>query len=163
MAEAGLTQGGFSNQFGSKDVLAGEACAEAFASAEKAWLELGDDDAAGRLHRLAAFYFKPKPPGRDCPMATLAGDAARSPAGGPVRRAFTAGLRRLASLLTGSQPDDKALVVLAAMVGAVVLRRASEDDALSDAIEAAVLRLADPATAIVVTPSLRHPPAARPR
>jgi TetR/AcrR family transcriptional repressor of nem operon len=144
MAEAGLTRGGFSGQFGSKEVLAGEACTHAFESAEHAWRAVAAGDVAGRLPRLTEFYFAPKPPGHDCPMATLAGDAARAPAGGPVRRAFTAGLRRLASLFAGGgeKPDDKALAILAAMVGAAVLRRAGDDAALADSIEAAVLRLA---------------------
>jgi TetR/AcrR family transcriptional repressor of nem operon len=90
MAEAGLTRGGFYGQFGSKDVLAGEACAHAFERAERAWAAVAPGNAAGRLHHLAEFYFAPKPPGQDCPMATLAGDAARAPAGSPVRKAFTA-------------------------------------------------------------------------
>jgi TetR/AcrR family transcriptional repressor of nem operon len=142
MAEAGLTRGGFYGQFGSKDALAGEACAHAFDSVERAWSAVGDGDAAGRLRRLAEFYFAPKQPGRDCPMATLSGDSAHAPAGGPMRRAFTAGLHRLADLVAGEPPDDKALTIVAAMVGAVVLRRASDDAALADAIEAAILRLA---------------------
>lgn len=142
MAEAGLTRGGFYGQFGSKDALAGEACAQAFESVERAWGAAGDGDATGRLHRLAQFYFTPKPPGRDCPMATLTGDAARAPADGPVRRAFTTGINRLARMVVGEKPDDKALVVLAAMVGAAVLRRASDDAALFDAMEVAVLRFA---------------------
>jgi TetR/AcrR family transcriptional regulator, transcriptional repressor for nem operon len=142
MAEAGLTRGGFYGQFGSKDALAGEACADAFESAERALDAAGQGSAAGRLHRQATFYFAPKPPGQDCPMATLAGDAARAPVGGPVRRAFTAGLRRLTRTLAGETRDDKALVVMAAMVGAALLRRASEDAALANSIESAVLRLA---------------------
>jgi TetR/AcrR family transcriptional repressor of nem operon len=143
MAGAGLTHGGFYRQFGSKDGLAAEACAHAFASAGQAWGAAGEGDAAGRLRRLAEFYFTPKPSGYDCPMATLAGDAARTPTGGPLRRAFTAGLRRLAHLVAGERPDDKALAVFAAMVGAAVLRRAGDDPALAESIEAAVLRLAD--------------------
>jgi TetR/AcrR family transcriptional regulator, transcriptional repressor for nem operon len=142
MAEAGLTQGGFSGQFGSKDVLAGEACADAFAGAERTLRAAIKGDDAGRLHRLAELYFTSNPPGDTCPMATLAGDAARAPAGGPVRQAFTAGLSRLANAITDDQPDDKALAIMAAMVGAAVLRRASDDTALADAIESAVLRLA---------------------
>jgi TetR/AcrR family transcriptional repressor of nem operon len=142
MAEAGLTRGGFYGQFGSKDALAGEACAHAFETAERALDVAGQGSATGRLHRLAAFYFTRKPPGHDCPMATLAGDAARAPMGGPVRRAFTAGLRRLTRTFAGEARDDKALIVMAAMVGATMLRRASEDPVLADSIESAVLRLA---------------------
>ena len=163
MAEAGLTHGGFYGQFGSKDVLAGEACTHAFDAVERAWNVAGKGDAAGRLQRLADFYFAPKPPGADCPMATLAGDAAHAPAGSPLRRAFTTGLQRLARLIAGRaaagnghalhgdcaerddngmELDDRALAVLAAMVGAAVLRRAGNDKALATSIESAVKRLA---------------------
>jgi TetR/AcrR family transcriptional repressor of nem operon len=144
MAEAGLTRGGFYGHFGSKDILAGEACAHAFDRAERAWDAAAHGNPAGRLHRLAEFYFALKPPGQDCPMATLAGDAARAPAGGPVRQAFTAGFRRLAKMMTAETTNDEALAVLAAMVGAAMLRRASDDAALADSIEAAVLHLASP-------------------
>jgi hypothetical protein len=40
------------------------------------------------------------------------------------------------------KPDGEGFAVLAGMVGALVLRQASEDDALSDAIETAVRRFA---------------------
>ena len=150
MAAAGLTHGGFYGQFESKDALAGEACAYAFDGVEQVWNDAGKGDAAGRLRRLTEFYLAPKQAGHGCPMATLAGDAARAPAGGPVRRAFSAGLRRLATLVAGERHDDKGLAVMAAMVGAVVLRQASDDRALSDSIEAAVLRLAAEAGAAVV-------------
>ena len=142
MAEAGLTHGGFYGQFGSKDVLAGEACAHAFDSVAQAWATADHDETIGWLQRVAGFYLRQKPPGWECPMATLAGDAARAPAQGPVRQAFTAGLRRLAGLLAGETRADRALAVLAAMVGASVLRRASDDAALADQIDAAVLHLA---------------------
>ncbi|HLZ65830.1 MAG TPA: TetR/AcrR family transcriptional regulator [Aliidongia sp.] len=147
MAEAGLTRGGFYGQFGSKDELAGEACTHAFDGAERAWQDVIDGNAPGALRRLADFYFTPKPPEWACPMATLAGDAARAPAGGPVRRAFAAGLRRLVDMVADKPRDDRALALMAAMVGAAVLRRASDDAELPDAIEAAVLSLAAAADA----------------
>ncbi len=143
MAEAGLTRGGFYGQFGSKDELAGEACTHAFEGAERIWNGLDTENGSGRLGRLAEFYFETKPAGGECPMATLGGDAARAPVGGPLRRAFTEGLRRLARVMGRDRSDDRALALLAAMVGATMLRRASEDGALADAIDAAVLRLAN--------------------
>jgi TetR/AcrR family transcriptional regulator, transcriptional repressor for nem operon len=143
MAEVGLTQGGFPRQFGSKDVMAGEACNHAFDYAEQAWSSacLGDGDE--RLRRMVAFYLAPKTPGRDCPLAALGGDAARARIGGPVRRAFTDGLRRLVRTLAPEGPNDRTLAVMAAMVGAAVLRRASDDAALADQIDAAVMRLTE--------------------
>jgi TetR/AcrR family transcriptional repressor of nem operon len=142
MAEVGLTQGGFAGQFGSKDILAGEACTQAFDYAEMAWIAACDGGSSGRLRRMVAFYLGPKTSRQDCPLAALAGDAARAPAGGPVRRAFTTGLRRLAQVIAPEKPNDGALAVMAAMVGAVVLRRATDDAGLADQIDAAVLALA---------------------
>jgi TetR/AcrR family transcriptional repressor of nem operon len=141
MAEAGLTRGGFYGQFGSKEALAGEACTHAFDEAERAWEALAEDGAGGRRRGLVGWYLGARPSA--CPMATLAGDAARAPAGGAMRLAFTAGLQRLARSIAGERRDEKGLALLAAMVGAVVLRRASEDEALADAIDAAVLRMVE--------------------
>ena len=141
MAEAGLTQGGFAGQFGSKDVLAAEACEHAFRQAGQAMEEVAEGETEGRLRRLVEFYFAPKPPEFACPMATLAGDVARAPVGGPVRQAFTAGLQRLVSLVTRAENQDRTLAIFAAMVGAAVLRRASDDASLAEAIERSVFGL----------------------
>jgi len=143
MSAAGFTHGGFYGQFGSKDALAGEACTHAFDVTEQAWAAAGHGDAARRLSRLTSFYFARKAAGQCCPMATLSADAARAPIGGPLRTAFTQGLRRLAKIIEGDQCDDSALIVLAAVVGASVLSRASEDAALADSIERAVMRLSE--------------------
>jgi hypothetical protein len=43
-------------------------------------------------------------------------------------------------LVAGKKQDDRALAVMAAIVGAVVFLRASEDEALAASIEAAVQR-----------------------
>ena len=144
MGEVGLTQGGFAGQFGSKDVLAGEACAHAFGVSERRLMAAEQGNPSQRLRRMAEFYLAPKAPGTGCPMATLAGDAARAPIDGPMRRAFTNGLRGLADVIAGQeQPNDKGLALMAALVGAVVLRNATEDDALAQRIAAAVLRLSE--------------------
>jgi TetR/AcrR family transcriptional repressor of nem operon len=142
MSEVGLTQGGFAGQFGSKDILASEACHYAFSYAEDGWNSACRGDPEGRLSRIVGFFLKPKTPERQCPLVALSGDVARTPAGGPVRRAFTQGLQRLARVIAPERPDDQALAVLAAMVGAVILRRACDDTDLADQIDAAVTRLA---------------------
>ena len=139
MAAAGLTQGGFAGQFGSKDALASEACAHAFEAAEHAMATVAAGGAPGQAQRLAEYYLSPKPSDYDCPMATLCTDASRSPAGGSVRRAFTDGLGRLVQVVAGDPPSPDRLTLLAAMVGAAVLRRASDDDELAGEIDAAVV------------------------
>lgn len=136
MKHAGLTHGGFYGQFQSKDQLAGEACAYAFDHAASMMTEPVDDEDENRF-RMVSSYFE----GRDiCPMATLAHESALAEKGSGLRAAFTAGLSKFAGIVSRTGKDEKALSALAAMVGAAVLRRATDDLALADAIDAAVLR-----------------------
>jgi TetR/AcrR family transcriptional regulator, transcriptional repressor for nem operon len=135
MASAGLTQGAFSKQFETKEALTAEACAFAF---EGAWQALGAVS-DGRAQQLAEYYLSPKPPEHACPMATLAMDSARSPKGSAFREAYGEGLGRLAQLVTGDEASPLRFTLLAAMVGASVLRRATDDYTLANQIEAAVL------------------------
>jgi TetR/AcrR family transcriptional regulator, transcriptional repressor for nem operon len=135
MASAGLTQGAFHKQFGTKEALAAEACTFAFEGAERA-LSAGSRQSALQL---AQYYLSPKPPEQDCPMATLAMDAARSPKGSMFREAYAEGLGRLADLVAGDSASPARLTLLAAMVGASILQRAMDDRTLSDQVEAAVL------------------------
>ena len=137
MAAAGLTQGAFSGQFGSKEALAAEACLLAFAGAEQALVAALDGDAGGQARRAADYYLSAKPPELSCPMTTLSADSARSPAEGPFRQAFTHGLGCLARVIANDPPSADRLVLLAAMVGAAILRNASDDDTPADRIEAA--------------------------
>ncbi|SFM33472.1 TetR/AcrR family transcriptional regulator [Methylobacterium pseudosasicola] len=137
MASAGLTHGGFYGQFANKEALA----AEAFDSAL-------DEDYRGSLDTLIANYLSlahVKSPGMGCPLAALANDVAREPRGGPVRSRFTQGVERMASILAGLTPKaakerrrQRSLATLSTIVGAVVLARAVDDEALaSELIEAA--------------------------
>ena len=139
MASAGLTQGAFVGQFGSKEALASEACALAFEGAERAWTNVLEGGRRGQAQRLAEYYLSAKAPEFDCPTATLSIDSSRSPAGGLIRQTFTHGLDRLARLLGGDPPAVDRLTLLAAMVGAAVLRKATDNERLADEIEAAVI------------------------
>ncbi|MDB5861415.1 MAG: nemR [Ramlibacter sp.] len=78
-------------------------------------------------------------PGSGCTIAALGAEAARQ--GAPLRGAFTEGtkaqLEALAKLVPGATPAvrrRRAAVTLSAMVGALVLARALDDDALSKEI-----------------------------
>ena len=135
MASAGLTQGAFAKQFQTKETLAAEACAFAFEGAEKVLGALSDRGAP----QLAKHYLSPEALERNCPMATLAMDTARSAKGSPLREAYCEGLGRLGELIAGSPPAPARLTLLAAMVGASILRRAMDDNVLADQIETAVL------------------------
>jgi len=148
MKEAGLTHGGFYGHFASKDDLAAEACASVMAKTAQRWGTFADGTGTpdDRLAAIAGFYLSAAhrdAPASGCPIATLGIDAARQD--GPVRRAFTEGLRPFLEVLGRLVPGrskaaqrEKALATLSAMVGAVILARAVDDPALSDDILAAV-------------------------
>lgn len=143
MAAAGLTQGAFAKQFASKEALAAEACALAFEEAERAFVASIQGGSPGQNRRLVNDYFCPKSAEQACPIATLAIDAARTPEDGPLRAAFVQGLQRLAHVVAGDPPSPERLVLLAAMVGASVLRRAGESTKLAGKMEAAVAALSE--------------------
>ncbi|MCJ2049201.1 TetR family transcriptional regulator [Methylobacterium sp. J-070] len=137
MASAGLTHGGFYGQFANKEALAAEAFDTALA-----------EDNRGDLDTLVANYLSlghVRSPGRGCPLAALANDVAREPPGSPVRARFTRGVEGLAAILAGLTPRgakerrrQRSLATLATLVGAIVLARAVDDEALAgDLIEAA--------------------------
>ncbi|GJD66374.1 TetR/AcrR family transcriptional regulator [Methylobacterium frigidaeris] len=137
MAAAGLTHGGFYGQFANKDALAVEAFDAALA-----------EDHRGSLDLLIANYLSlghVQSPGKGCPLAALANDVAREPPGSSVRARFTHGVRQLAGLLAELMPKmsrerrrQRSLAALSTLVGAVVLARAVDDEALAnDLIEAA--------------------------
>ncbi len=151
MEAAGLTHGGFYKQFSSRDAIAGEACARAMAAGIQHWKDiLADTDRARAAAALVDAYL-----GRDatlnmCPMPTLAGDVAREAADSPVREAFTRGLHDFADVLEscadGPAPRSTALALLAAMVGAVAISKASNDPTFSADIMNAVRAQLSPPT-----------------
>jgi TetR/AcrR family transcriptional regulator, transcriptional repressor for nem operon len=133
MKAAGLTHGGFYGHFASKDELIAETLAHV----------LTPDTTAG--HDLAAFAAGYLTPGhRDdlaggCAVAALGGETIRQAPG--ARAAMTEGLRRQLERLSRSAPGDtdaarrrEAIGSWAAMVGAVVLARVSDDPRLADEI-----------------------------
>ena len=147
---AGLTHGGLYRHFASKDALVREACARAFDWSIRPLEEEGQgDDPAARMVRA---YLSPRhrdSPGEGCPVAALAVDVAR--AGGAdsdLSAVFAQGVegnitrfaRMAGGLADGETPSAaqraEAIATLGAMVGALVLARATAagDPALSDEI-----------------------------
>lgn len=136
MAAAGLTHGGFYGQFANKDALA----AEAFDAA------LTED--RGATDTMVANYLSlghVRTPGKGCPLAALANDVSRELSGSLVRGRFTQGVERLASTIAGLMPKaskerrrQRSLAMMSTLVGAVVLARAVDDEALAqELLEAA--------------------------
>jgi TetR/AcrR family transcriptional repressor of nem operon len=129
MQAAGLTHGGFYGHFKSKDDLIAETLASVFSGPGSA-LSLED---------YAASYLTPKHrdnPAGGCPVAGLGSDTLRQ---APQARAkMTAGIARVIDRLARGTPGRNeaekrraAVAGYAAMVGALVLSRVSDDPKLS--------------------------------
>jgi len=147
MKSAGLTHGGFYGQFGSKEELMAEACSRSFDSALEMWTKIGGRATANPLAAVMKGYLSKQHrdnPGEGCVMASLGADATRQ--GSSLRRAVTDGTRAMLDLFTSFAPGrikavkrERAVVAYASMVGALILARAVDDEALSDEILQAVV------------------------
>jgi TetR/AcrR family transcriptional repressor of nem operon len=138
MKAAGLTHGGFYKHFDSREDLVAEAVEAAVAQSREGFAEVtgGADD------RLAAFvdwYLSPAhrdQPGGGCAVVALGADAAR--ADGRVRAVYTGQVKRyitqMEELLGGEDVRRRAIAAVSAMVGAVLIARAVDDEALSGEI-----------------------------
>ncbi|MCZ2497243.1 TetR family transcriptional regulator [Xylophilus sp. Kf1] len=142
---AGLTQGSFYGHFDSKEELAVEASEAVFRFGFERWEEelAGEDSfAAARLKFIGRYLSVENRdnPGESGPIATLVGDVARMPLDAPVRKIFTDGIRNVLGTLWPLAKNDaenelreqKALADLSAMVGAMLLSRATAGTDLSE-------------------------------
>jgi len=132
----GLTTGGFYKQFPSKDALIAEATQAAFGDLEL--LLTGFDSAHGdhdtARGALVDFYLSVDhrdQPGTGCPTAGFAGDMAREPTEG-ARATYAAGVEKFAEWLAAD--GDDGLPVVASLVGAILLARATAGTELSERI-----------------------------
>src|SRR5579872_6094828 len=140
MKRAGLTHGGFYGHFPSKDDLAAEITARVLR--REGWLERLTGKAAPSVKEVVRSYLTRRhrdDAGHGCLFAALGSEAARQPRS--VRRAFTEGLRRRVDALKPFMPGGsaaarrrKALALMAGLVGALTLARATDDPQLSDEI-----------------------------
>jgi TetR/AcrR family transcriptional regulator, transcriptional repressor for nem operon len=145
---AGLTHGGFYGHFDSKEALAAEAVGRAMAASAKRWRKLlHGGPAEEALNALLAGYLSPRhrdARGRGCPLSALGSEVARQPES--VRRSFTKGflemLNVLEELVLAEEPANRrsrAILTLAALVGAITMARAVENAELSNLILTTVL------------------------
>lgn len=139
MKGAGLTQGGFYKQFESKDDLAALASRRAMESATRRWSSVAASS-SDPLRAVVDLYLSVEHRGETgdgCPLVALGSDAARqSP---EVRTPFQDGIKAHLQVLEELMPekgepdaDEKAMVVLSLMVGAVTLSRIVTDADMSD-------------------------------
>lgn len=141
MSEAGLTHGGFYKHFDSRDDLVAEAVDAAIDQGRSSLVE----SVEGAEDPLAAFvdtYLSTAhrdDPGSGCPVVALGADVSRS--GDRVRAAYRAQVERYIADMEGllGDPDEeetrrRAIAAVSSMVGALLISRAIDDEALSDEI-----------------------------
>jgi TetR/AcrR family transcriptional repressor of nem operon len=139
MQAAGLTHGGFYKHFDSRDDLVAEAVEAAIAEGREGF----EEATAGAADPLAAFaewYLSTThrdDPGSGCAVVALGSDAARSD---PRVRAAYRGqvesyLAHMEELLGGGpEARREAIAAVTSMVGALLIARAVDDEALSEEI-----------------------------
>ena len=142
MEGAGLTQGAFYKQFGSKEDLAVEASRRALESASGRWSDAAAQNPDDPLGAVIGFYLsgdhrEEKMDG--CPIVALGSDAARQ--GSEVKASFETGIKdhleilsRLIAKTNGEKPKGKAMAILSTMVGALMLSRVVNDPDLAQAL-----------------------------
>jgi TetR/AcrR family transcriptional repressor of nem operon len=139
MKSAGLTHGGFYGHFESKEDLLAEATAHALKKSVERWEGYVAQGRETALDKIGNGYLTEQHrdnPGGGCSVTALGADIARL--GPKARHVLTDGasgqMAVLQKLMPGKDEAEKrqqALAKYAAMVGALVLSRAVDDDALS--------------------------------
>ena len=153
MKDAGLTHGGFYAHFASKDALVAEAVRGAFAEttgrlARAIGRAAPGEGLAALLDRYLTEAHRDSPEG-GCTAAALAGELARAPQ--TARQAFAEGMETMVGLaesvlepsLALAEKRRRANAIVSAMIGALMLARATPDrrasrQILSDARQAAL-------------------------
>jgi TetR/AcrR family transcriptional repressor of nem operon len=149
MKEAGLTHGGFYAHFASRDAMLAEAAdragAEGLATLEQIAGGVPPQKALAAV--LRAYLSKEHAKGVEsgCTIAALGSEMPRQAP--EVRRVATRRIKEMIDLVARQSPDwgqpgahERALVIVATMVGALLLARAVDDPKLSDAIREAALK-----------------------
>lgn len=153
MKEAGLTHGAFYAHFESREAMLAEAAdragAESNAYAAQVIASVPPTQALQALMRtyLSKEHLAAIETG--CPISALGSEMPRqSP---EVRQAATRRIKEMIDLVARQSPDwgqpaahERALVSVATMVGTLILARAVDDPALSDALCSAALKRLDP-------------------
>lgn len=149
MKEAGLTHGAFYAHFESREAMLAEAanraCAESAAVTADVVAGAPSEEALASLLRtyLSREHLEHVEVG--CPLVALGSETPRQAP--EVRRATTRHIKEMIDLVARQSPDwgqpgahERALVTVATMVGALLLARAVDEPALSDALREAALK-----------------------
>jgi TetR/AcrR family transcriptional repressor of nem operon len=146
MGALGLTVGGFYRHFESKEALVAEAIEAAADETASRSAREGATSAELAAARLDAYLSRGHRDHaeRGCPVAALCSEVAHESL--PTKEAFTKALAGLIEVVgggvTGDTKDarDRRLATTASIVGAIVLSRATSDEALADELLRAVRR-----------------------
>ncbi len=135
MHEAGLTHGGFYAHFTSKEALVAEVAVASLARSAERWEQTSEHPGgAEALARIVDAYLDPRhvaAADRACVLTTLGADIARRPGARPeITRSVRVMLDALGCCLPATVRGG-APAALACMVGAVVLARLVDDEALA--------------------------------
>ena len=149
MKNAGLTHGGFYGHFSSKEDLMKEACDRLVADSLAVWNKRAENAPEDPLLAVTQAYLTVRHrdnPGEGCLVAALGTEVSRQSL--PLRHAVTEGVRSFTALLARLLPGhseavqrEKALAAYASLVGAIILARAVDDEALSEEILQASLEI----------------------
>lgn len=142
MREAGLTHGGFYGQFESKEQLMAEASASVLEKSLERWRERVARHPEDPLGAVVRAYLRPQHrdgPGEGCAFAALGSELARQPKNlrHPLTKTLCGFFDMLGNLLGGRNAAARrkqGIHAYSAMVGALVLSRVTEDEALSKEI-----------------------------
>lgn len=154
MKDAGLTHGGFYAHFGSREVMLSEAAdragRESVASMEHIASTVPPEHALQAM--MQTYLSKAHLEGVEngCAVAALGSEMPRQAP--QVRRAATRRIKEMIDLVAHQLPDwgqpaahERALAIVATLVGALTLARAVDDPRLSAALRAAALKHLNPA------------------
>ena len=149
MKEAGLTHGGFYAHFPSREAMLAEAAdhagAESVAVSTRVAATAPPEQALQALARAYLSKEHVKNVEMGCPIAALGSEMPRQAP--EVRRAATRRIKEMIDVVARQLPDwgqpaahERALVIVAMSVGALLLARAVDDPKLSDALLEATLK-----------------------
>jgi TetR/AcrR family transcriptional repressor of nem operon len=149
MNEAGLTHGGFYSHFSSREAMLAEAaqraCAESAATVAEVVASVPPGQALASM--LGAYLSREHHERVDvgCPLAALGSETSRQVP--EVRRVTTRHIKEMIDLIARQSPDwgqpaahERAMVIIATMVGALMLSRAVDEPGLADSLREAALK-----------------------
>lgn len=143
MQQAGLTHGGFYAHFSSREAMLAELADRAGAEAIAAFLSISAaapaDQALQALQRAYLSQEHVKNPGGGCPIAALGTEMPRQAP--VVRQAITRRIKEMIDVVSRQSADwgqpgahERALATTATLIGAVVLARAVDEEALAELV-----------------------------